>query len=204
MKLYWSTKSPYARKVMIIALETRLIEQMECVNVELGYNEPDPELMRSNPLGKVPTLVLDDRTLLYDSNVICDYLDSLHDGPKYFPQENMVRLIALRRQALGDGLCDILRHWRREQQTKTPECQSQEYFDSQYLRTMQTLRQMETEVDDLNATPFNIGHIGFGCALTHLERRFPAIAWRGNLPRLADWYGDFAERPSSRETLPYD
>jgi glutathione S-transferase len=203
MKLYWSSISPYARKVMIVAHETGLISRIDYVNVALAYGKADPELMRSNPLGKVPTLVLDDGTLLYDSNVICEYLDSLHDGQKFFPAILMNRLVALRRQALGDGLCDILRHWRREQQ-KTPDCQSQEYFASQHQRTMATLDRMNSEVGDLETTPYNIGHVAFGCAVTHLERRFPEITWRPANQALSAWHDRFAARAASKLTVPVD
>ena len=106
MKLHWSPRSPYVRKVMVVAHELGLAERLECVRTVVGGTAPHLELMRENPLGKIPTLVLTDGTILYDLPVICEYFDTLHDGPKLFPT-GPDRLTALRRLALGDGMLDI-------------------------------------------------------------------------------------------------
>lgn len=110
MKLHWSPRSPYVRKVMIVAHELGLADRIETVRTVVGGTAPHLELMRQNPLGKIPTLVLDDGTVLYDSPVICEYLDGLHDGPKLYPAWPE-RLTALRRLALGDGILDIALAW---------------------------------------------------------------------------------------------
>src|SRR5206468_8754767 len=106
MKLHWSPRSPYVRKVMIVAHELGLADRLEIVRTVVGGTAPHLELMRENPLGKVPTLLLQNGTIIYDSPVICEYLDMLHDGPKLFP-DWPGRLVALRRLALGDGMLDI-------------------------------------------------------------------------------------------------
>ena len=100
MKLHWSPRSPYVRKVMVVAHELGLAERLECVRTVVGGTVPHLELMRENPLGKIPTLVLTDGTILDDLPVICEYFDTLHDGPKLFPT-GPDRLTALRRLALG-------------------------------------------------------------------------------------------------------
>ena len=110
MKLHWSPRSPYVRKVMIVAHELGLADRIETVRTVVGGTTPHLELMRENPLGKIPTLVLEDGTIIYDSPVICEYLDTLHDGPKLFPAWPE-RLTALRRLALGDGMLDIALAW---------------------------------------------------------------------------------------------
>jgi glutathione S-transferase len=110
MKLHWSPRSPYVRKVMIVAHELGLADRIETVRTVVGGMTPHLALMRDNPLGKIPTLVLEDDTVLYDSPVICEYLDTLHDGPKLFPPWPK-RLTALRRLALGDGMLDIALTW---------------------------------------------------------------------------------------------
>jgi len=106
MKLHWSPRSPYVRKVMIVAHELGLTDRIETMRTVVGGTTPHVALMRENPLGKIPTLVLEDGSVLYDSPVICEYLDTLHDAPKLFPSWPE-RLLALRRLALGDGMLDI-------------------------------------------------------------------------------------------------
>jgi hypothetical protein len=110
MKLHWSPRSPYVRKVMVAAHELGLADRLQTVRTVVGGTTPHAELMRENPLGKIPTLVLEDGTILYDSPVICEYLDTLHNGPKLFPAWPE-RLTALRRLALGDGMLDIALAW---------------------------------------------------------------------------------------------
>jgi glutathione S-transferase len=108
MKLHWSPRSPFVRKVMIVAHERGIADRLDCVRTVAAMTTPHAELMKDNPLSKIPTLVLDDGTVLYDSPVICEYLDALDGKPQLFPPERAARLIALRRQALGDGFLDLL------------------------------------------------------------------------------------------------
>ena len=104
MKLLWSSRSPFVRKVMIAAHEVGIADRIRTERVLVAANKPNADVMAVNPLNKIPTLVLDDGTALYDSRVICEYLDTLHEGPKLFPADAGARWTALRRQALGDGL----------------------------------------------------------------------------------------------------
>src|SRR6202041_4025060 len=103
MKLHWSPRSPFVRKVMVVVHELGLADRVICVRTVAASTRPHAVLMQDNPLSKIPTLVLDDGTVIYDSPVICEYLDALDGGPKLFPAEARARLLALRRQALGDG-----------------------------------------------------------------------------------------------------
>src|SRR5258705_12288557 len=116
MKLHWSPRSPFVRKVMITAHELGLVDRISCVRTVAAATKPHAELMKDNPLSKIPTLVLDDGTVIFDSPVICEYLDRLHDKPKLFPASFPERMTALRRQALGDGFLDFLLLWRNEQE----------------------------------------------------------------------------------------
>src|SRR5262245_25544944 len=102
MKLHWSPRSPFVRKVMVMAHEVGLVGGLECVRSFAAITKPHLELMVDNPLSKIPTLVRDDGVVLYASRVICEYFDTLHNGPKLFPAESEARFAALRRQALGD------------------------------------------------------------------------------------------------------
>src|SRR6516165_7432240 len=98
MKLHWSPRSPFVRKVMIAAHETGLVDLWTCVRTVVAMTAPNAALLPDNPLSKIPTLVLDDGSALYDSGVICEYLDALDGKPQLFPAEGAARLIALRRQ----------------------------------------------------------------------------------------------------------
>src|SRR5580704_18659729 len=120
MKLHWSPRSPFVRKVMVVAHECGVADHLTRVRTVAATAKPHPDLMKDNPLSKIPTLVLDDGTVLYDSPVICEYLDSLHDGPKLFPSDAGARMTALRRQALGDGFLDFLLLWRNERERAQP------------------------------------------------------------------------------------
>jgi glutathione S-transferase len=201
MKLHWSPRSPFVRKVMIVAHERGLSDRLDCVRTVAAMTAPHAELMRDNPLSKIPTLVLDDGSALYDSPVICEYLDALDGKPQLFPQDHGLRMRALRRQALGDGWLDILVLARNERLREQP---SQVHLDSAALRSAAVLNALEREADALAADGFNIGHIAIGCALSYLDFRFGEEDWRKDHARLAIWHAVFAARPSVVATRPVD
>ena len=201
MKLHWSPRSPFVRKVMIVAHERGLIDRITCVRTVAATAKPHAELMRDNPLSKIPTLVLDDGTVLYDSPVICEYFDSLGEGPKLFPAEPKTRLAALRRQALGDGFLDMMVLLRDERMRAQP---SDRHQASAAMRKVAVLRDLEREAAAIAAEPFGIGHIAIGCALSYLDFRYAEEDWRNDQPRIAAWYTTFSARPSVRATEPVD
>jgi glutathione S-transferase len=201
MKLHWSPRSPFVRKVMIVARERGLAGRITCVRTVAAMTKPHAELMKDNPLSKIPTLVLDDGSAIYDSPVICEYLDALDGGPKLFPTEAKARLIALRRQALGDGFLDLLVLARNERERAQP---SDVHLASVEMRKAAVLKCLEQEAGALAAAHFGIGHIAIGCALCYLDFRFAAEDWRKAHPRIASWHYAFAARPSVRATEPVD
>ena len=201
MKLHWSPRSPFVRKVMIVAHERGLIDRVDCVRTVAAMTTPHAELMRDNPLSKIPTLVLDDGTALYDSPVICEYLDALDGKPQLFPLDRKLRMLALRRQALGDGFLDLLVLARNERLREQP---SQLHLTSAAVRTAAVLGSLEREADGLTASAFDIGHIAIGCALSYLDFRFAGEDWHKDHLHLANWHAGFAARPSVRETEPID
>lgn len=203
MKLHWSPRSPFVRKVMIVAHETGIAGQLDCVRTVAATTKPNAELMKDNPLSKLPTLVLDDGTALYDSPVICEFLDSLHDGPKLFPVEIKARMTALRRQALGDGALDFLVLWRAEYM-RPPEHQSVVHISSFFARRAAVVAAIDKEVPALEASDYSIGHIALGCALAYLDFRFTDYDWRKPHPAAAAWHKQFAARPAVRATEPVD
>jgi glutathione S-transferase len=194
MKLYSTALSPYARKVAIVAHEHRIFERIELVPTKL--TPPNAELMQHNPLNKVPTLVLDDGTALYDSIVICEYLDSVGPGPKLFPANGAARWDALRRHALGNGFADLLIAWRTEM-TSPQEQQSQERLDKYAFKTARTLAALEAAATSQRT--FDIGDISIGCALAYQRFRFPQLAPAAG-SALDRWYAAFDARPSVAAT----
>jgi glutathione S-transferase len=201
MKLHWSPRSPFVRKVMIVAHERGLIDRLNCVRTVAAMTTPHPELMRDNPLSKIPTLVLDDGAALYDSPVICEYLDALDGNPQLFPRDRQQRMRALRRQALGDGFLDLLVLARNERLREQP---AQVYLTSAAIRTAGVLDSLEREADALAGSGFDIGHIAIGCALSYLDFRFAENDWRKDHARLAIWHAVFAARPSVQATRSVD
>jgi glutathione S-transferase len=188
---------------MIVAHEAGVADRLDCVRTVVSAAKPNAELMRDNPLSKLPTLVLDDGTALYDSPVICEYLDTLHGGPKLFPSEPRARMTALRRQALGDGALDLLVGWRGEIM-RPAEKRSQELIESYATRRGALLASLEREAADLQASAYSIGHIAVGCAVAYLDFRYADFAWRADHPQLAAWYAAFSARPAVRATEPVD
>jgi glutathione S-transferase len=194
MKLYWSSRSPFVRKVMVAAHEVGIADRIRTQRVVVAPNNPNIEVMQDNPLGKIPTLVLDDGTSLYDSRVICEYFDTLHDGPRLFPTSPDLRWKTLRRQALGDGLMEVI-VLRLGEMNRPLEAQSEKHLAAFLLKAAKILDQLEAEADGPSGA-LSIGDIAVGCALAHLDFRFSADDWRAGRTNLAAWHADFARRPS--------
>jgi glutathione S-transferase len=198
MKLLWSSRSPFARKVMVAAHEVGVAGRIHTERVVVSANKPNPDVMAINPLNKIPTLVLDGGTVLYDSRVICEYLDTLGGQPKLFPLAGQARWSALRRQALGDGLMDTI-VLRLGEQNRPKEAQSESHLASCRLKIASALDRLEAESVGPAAAP-DIGHIAVACALGHLDFRFAADDWRAGRPALSAWCAEFVRRPSMRVT----
>jgi glutathione S-transferase len=199
MRLRYSPTSPYVRKVSVSAIELGLADRIERILTDTM--DPDSGLSEHNPLGKVPALILESGEVLYDSPVVCEYLDSLHDGAKIFPPAGPERWTALRQQALGDGILDaaILRMLETTRRPATLRWQA--WIDKQAGKIASALDRLEAEAEDLDG-PLSIGRITIGCALGYLDFRAPDEDWRAARPSLAAWYQDFARRPSMQETVP--
>jgi glutathione S-transferase len=191
MRLHSTITSPYARKVWVVAHEKGLISQIE----RLPTNPHADEYLRSdNPLCRVPTLILDDRSALFDSPVICEYLDSLHSGPKLFPPAGDERWAALRLQALGDGMLDASLSRRMETIRPASE-QSPIWIARQIIAINAALDWLEARIQLLDG-PIDIGQIAIGCALGYLDLRFAGEPWLDKRMRVAEWNATFQARPS--------
>jgi glutathione S-transferase len=203
MKLYWSSRSPFVRKVMVCAHETGLAPRIELLPTLVVMSRPNVELMLRNPLSRIPTLVTDTGMVLHDSLLICEYLDTLHDGHRLFPAGGDGRWQALLWHALGNGMLEILVLWRNE--TLKPEPQrGAELLAAFELKTRAAVDALAAEADALRRSPLCIGHVAIGVALGYIDFRFPRLDWRAGHDALAGWYDEFAARPSARATLPID
>jgi glutathione S-transferase len=200
MKLRFSTTSPFARKARVVALETgqgALLELVKTITTD-----PASGLSSDNPLNKIPVLILDNGDRLYDSPVICEYLDTCHDGRRLFPTAGPDRWTALRRQALADGMMDaaVLRMYER----RRPEnLRSRDWDQAQKIRVEQGLAVLEGEADRLGTEP-DIGNLSVAVMLDYLDFRFSDEDWRRAHPHLASWHRSFSARPSLATTKPQD
>lgn len=194
--LHWSPRSPYVRKVMVCAHELGMVDRLQLVRSVAAMLKPNAELMKDNPLSKIPTLVREDGRVLFDSVVICEYLDELARGP-LFPREGDARWDALRWHALGDGLLENLILWRNERERSTPLQPLMEAFETKVRACLEWL---DREADALTRAPFTIGTVAIGCALGYIDFRFADYGWRKLAPRAADWHATLAQRPSFQAT----
>ena len=201
MKLYAPTPSPSVRKVRVLARETGLAARIEEIPAAVSPIAPDERVTRANPLGKVPALILDDGTALYDSPVICEYLDGLHSGRRLFPPAGPARWAALRQQAEGDGLLDAAVLTRYELVLRPEPLRWPEWVAGQKAKVAAVLDDLERDAASL-AGELTIGGITIACALGYLDFRFADDAWRTGRPRLAAWFAEVSMRESLRATMP--
>lgn len=196
MRLIYSPASPFARKV-------RLVAAVRGVPLDILQQSPfeDPaELLAVNPLGKVPALILNDGTALYDSPVICEHLESLGSGPATVPTPGAERMAALRLQALADGVMDAAVSTALE--NRRPEGERSPSWIGRWRRAIErSLAAAEDEAPGWGDR-WQIGQIAMACALAYLDLRFPDFDWRAGQPRLAEWLAAQADRPGFRETAP--
>ncbi len=204
MKLRYAPTSPYVRKVMVVALETGLAERIERIPTVVAPTKLNDEMARENPLVKVPSLTTDDGLVLYDSPVICEYLDTLNPGAKLFPAAGKARWLALRQQALGDGILDAAILGRYEI-LRPKEYQWQDWIDAQLRKVRGALAALEMEVEGSElGGPLTIGQLTVGCALGYLDFRYAGEGWRQRHRRLAAWFEEFSQRKSMQLTVPRD
>jgi len=196
MKLHWSPRSPYVRKVMIAAFELGLQDKIELRRTVVAMSSTNPDIRDDNPLNKIPTLVLDDGLAIFDSYVICEHLDALAGGGRIFPPAGRQRLLALRMHSLGQGLIDLLILARNERDR--PEAlRSAPHLAAFADKRRATLERLEAEVDTLADLPFGVGQIAVGCALAYWDYRFASEPWREIVPQLAAWQAQFETRESA-------
>lgn len=194
-----STASPFGRKISMALIVLGMMDQVEMVMANTG--DANDNLRQQNPLGKIPTLLLDDGEAVFDSRVIIDYLDAL-DGRHILIPEGPQRIKVLRQQALADGLMDaaILQMYEKRFRPETHHVQA--WLDYQQAKVERALAYAEAELSTPGTGLPHIGEITQAAALGYLDFRF-AGQWREKHPRLAGWLADFANRtPAFEATLP--
>ena len=196
MKLAFSPASPYVRKVTACAIKRGINDRIE----RLKIGTTDPELLKYNALSKVPTLITDDGTAIFDSPVICEYLDSREDGIPMFPRTAAARWIALKQQAMGDGVMDAAVARRGESLRPKEEAR----LAAMARRKAAIDRTLAMWEADLPHRTVDIGTITIGCALGYLDFRFAHEPWRETCPRLAAWFAAFSVEPCMARTVPRD
>ena len=199
LTLRTSFSSPFGRKPRIAV---GLLGLNDRVKIEsASTQEPEDPLRKQNPLGKVPVLILDDGTAMFDSPVILEYLDMLAGGGRIVPKDAKARFDALRLEALADGLLDASILIVYEGRYRPAESHEQKWLDLQSGKVERGLGALEAAPPDIDQTP-NVGQITLACALGYLDFRF-AGNWRKDHPRLVAWLDAFAARvPAFNATKP--
>lgn len=196
MKLHYSGTSPYVRKVMACAIARGLDGRIE-KHISNPHASP-ADLLADNPLSRVPCLVTDDGLSLYDSPVICEYLDSIGDAPHLFPPAGPARWRALKLQAMGDGILDSAVPCRGE--LGRPQEAARDAAIARYKTQM--LRTVAALEADLPGTGLDIGTIAVACALGYMDFRFASDPWRPGHLKLTAWYEGFSATPAIAATAP--
>lgn len=200
MKLLYSLTSPYARKIRMVALEKHIDIELQLINLA----DAECPINQYNPLGKIPVLVLDDESHLYDSRVIAEYLDHRTPVAKLIPQEHTDKIQVRRWEALADGVCDAavmaLNEGRRSEMKR-----DQTVIDKQMAKVLRGLKVLNDELGDNKwcvGKVLSLADITLGCVLGWLELRFTDLNWKESNKNLAKHYALMQKRPSFKETAP--
>lgn len=200
MKLFYASASPFARQVLALAYETGQADRIELETCPTTPVNRNPDVVAVNPIGKIPVLILDDGTSLFDSRVICQYLDHRHTGPKMYPVDGVARWETLRREALAQGLLDAAVLARYEMVLRPKDKFWPEWLSGQMDKVNSSLNEMEKDAASLSGV--DAGLIAYACALGYLDFRFADHNWRAARPKLNAWFAAFRERPSLILTMP--
>jgi len=200
MKLFYSDTSPFVRKCLVSAHELGLRERLELLAAAAHPVNRDRAVVAHNPLGKIPTLLTDDGTVLYDSRVICEYLNALGDG-HLIPEAGPRRWSALVDQALADGIMDAAVLTRYENAARPEALRWTDWITGQLDKVGCGLAEIEHRGGPA-AGRVDLGTIAIGCALGYLDFRFASLGWREKFPKTALWFEVFAKRESMLATRP--
>lgn len=201
MKLIGSLASPYVRKVRVVMAEKKLDYELELENVWT----PETRIQESNPLGKVPCLIMEDSGAMFDSRVIVEYLDTLTPVGKLIPPNGRERAEVKCWEALADGVLDAAVAVRLERTQRPASQQSPEWINRQMDKVNAGLKAMSSGLKDTafcSGNHYTLADVAVGCALGWLAFRFPEIDWRTDYPNLSKLFDKLSERQSFKDTMP--
>ncbi len=196
MKLWYSPTSPFVRKVIAAAHELGVMDRIEIVTASTSPVDRHAGLAADNPVGKIPAMVLDDGQVLFDSRVICAFLDSLNPGKSLTPAMAPDRFRSMTLEALGDAIMDAAVLVRYELAVRPEELRWKGWIEGQMTKVRAGVDSMEKDWLTFLAGPLTQGHLAAASALGYLDFRFADDNWRASRPGLAKWYDEFAKRPS--------
>jgi glutathione S-transferase len=200
MRLHYSPTSPFARKVMVVLHETGLLAGVDLVAAAGTPIAPGTMPVTRNPLGKIPVLERDDGPALYDSRVICRYLDDLAGGRLYPAKPRLWETLTL--EATGDGMMEAAILMIYEDRSRPEERRFADWVEAQWTKIDRSLDAIEARWMAHLAGPLDAGQIATACALGYLDLRLAARDWRGGRPALTAWEARVAARPSMQATRP--
>ena len=198
MKLLMAGPSPFVRKVLVLLHETGQSDDVETVTVTAAPGGTDATLKAANPVGKIPALVRDEGPTLYDSKVICRYLDDRAQAGLY-PEKGWDTLVL---EATADAMMEAAVLMVYEKRFRPEAIWSADWIEAQWGKVEGALDALNARWMSHLAGPMDIGHIGVGCGLGYLDFRHGDRDWRKGRDALAKWYEGFAARPSMVETTP--
>jgi glutathione S-transferase len=199
MKLYHSPTSPYVRKVMLTLHVTGQLDDVELIAGSGTPLEPNDETIKFNPLGKIPCLITDDGMAIFDSRVICRYLDHRAKGGLYPDGEALFPVLTA--EALADGVIDAVLLTAYEWRLRPEEKRYQPWVDGQVAKVERGLAVLE-QSDLILTGDVNAAKIATAAALGYVDMRLADLGWRDNCPKLAAWYAEIAQKPAMKATVP--
>ncbi len=199
MKLLQSPASPFVRKVRVTLHETGQWDDVEQIDVTTSPKASDAALTAANPLGKIPALIRPDGPALYDSRVICRFLDARANGG-FYPDSHIWDTLAL--EATADGIMEAALAMVYETRYRDAKQVSQDWIEAQWAKVARALDAVNSRWMSHLQGRLDMGHIAIGAALGYLDLRHDARNWRGGRDGLAQWYTEFAQRPSMQATQP--
>ena len=200
MRLYTSPTTPFGRKVMVLILEAGLTDRVKISEVSGNPLDPGSLPITRNPLGKIPALDRDDGPAIYDSPVICRYLDDLAQAGLYPAAPLLWETLTI--EATADGILDAALSMVYENRMRPDDKRFPPWVDAQWAKIARALDAIESDWMGHLAGPIDMAHIAIGCALGYLDFRLDARDWRNGRPQLTKWANNFAQRPSMQSTQP--
>ncbi|ETX15238.1 glutathione S-transferase [Roseivivax halodurans JCM 10272] len=199
LTLYSSDASPFARMVRVCLHETGLGAKTEIRNVKSTPMEPDTGLAAANPIGKLPALARDEGPAIYDSRVICRYLDA-RCGAGLYPESRLWEVLTL--EALAHGIAEAALAMTYEVRLRPEDKVHEPWREAQWAKIARALDALEERWTSLLKGRVTMAQVALGCALGYLDLRLADRDWRAGHPQLAEWQSAFAQRPSMTETAP--